>query len=108
MNWGFRCLFGNCDGCHPQPCMAAGAPPLPISSSPGLQGCYSYNRPTSGGGIRGQKWGWVDLRVGHLIEADDIIKHLSSSSKMNADWKFLMHLFEIGRKRADETEREGR
>ena len=38
----------------------------------------------------------------HLIEADDIIKHLSSSSKMNADWKFLMHLFEIGRKRADE------
>ena len=38
----------------------------------------------------------------HLIEADDIIKHLSGSSKMNADWKFLMHLFEIGRKRADE------
>jgi NTE family protein len=38
----------------------------------------------------------------HLIEADDIIKHLSGSSKMNADWKFLMHLFEIGRERADE------
>jgi hypothetical protein len=29
---------------------AADAPPFPISSSPGVQGCYSYNRPTSGGG----------------------------------------------------------
>jgi len=37
----------------------------------------------------------------HLIEAEDIIKNLSGSSKMNADWKFLMHLFEIGRERAD-------
>jgi NTE family protein len=37
----------------------------------------------------------------HLIEAEDIIKDLSGSSKMNADWKFLMHLFEIGRERAD-------
>jgi NTE family protein len=37
----------------------------------------------------------------HLIEAEDIIKELSGSSKMNADWKFLMHLFEIGRERAD-------
>jgi NTE family protein len=37
----------------------------------------------------------------HLIEAEDVIKNLSGSSKMNADWKFLMHLFEIGRERAD-------
>jgi NTE family protein len=37
----------------------------------------------------------------HLIEAEDIIKELSGSSKMNANWKFLMHLFEIGRDRAD-------
>jgi len=37
----------------------------------------------------------------HLIEAEDIIRELSGSSKMNADWKFLMHLFEIGRDRAD-------
>jgi NTE family protein len=37
----------------------------------------------------------------HLIEAEDIIKELSGSSKMNAEWRFLMHLFEIGRERAD-------
>ena len=37
----------------------------------------------------------------HLIEAEDIIRELAGSSKMNADWKFLMHLFEIGRERAD-------
>ena len=37
----------------------------------------------------------------HLIEAEDIIKELSGSSKMNADWRFLSHLFEIGRERAD-------
>jgi NTE family protein len=38
----------------------------------------------------------------HLIEAEDIIKELSGSSKMNADWRFLMHLFELGRERADQ------
>jgi NTE family protein len=37
----------------------------------------------------------------HLIDAEDIIKDLSGSSKMNADWKFLLHLFEIGRDRAE-------
>jgi NTE family protein len=37
----------------------------------------------------------------HSIEAEDVIKNLSSSSKMNADWTFLMHLFELGRERAD-------
>jgi NTE family protein len=37
----------------------------------------------------------------HLIEAEDVIRDLAGSSKMNADWKFLMHLFEIGRARAD-------
>ena len=37
----------------------------------------------------------------HLIEAEDIIRELSGSSKMNAEWRFLMHLFEIGRDRAD-------
>jgi NTE family protein len=36
-----------------------------------------------------------------LIDAEDIIKDLSGSSKMNADWKFLLHLFEIGRDRAE-------
>jgi NTE family protein len=37
----------------------------------------------------------------HLIEAEDIINALSGSSKMNADWRFLMYLFELGRERAD-------
>ena len=37
----------------------------------------------------------------HLIEAEDIIRNLAGSSKMNATWKFLTHLFEIGRERAD-------
>jgi|SRR5579871_650162 NTE family protein len=37
----------------------------------------------------------------HLIEAEDVIRDLSGSSKMNADWKFLTHLFDIGRERAD-------
>jgi NTE family protein len=37
----------------------------------------------------------------HLIEAEDIIRELSGSSKMNADWRFLTHLFDIGRERAD-------
>ena len=37
----------------------------------------------------------------HLIEAEDIIRELSGSSKMNGTWKFLTHLFEIGRERAD-------
>jgi NTE family protein len=37
----------------------------------------------------------------HLIEAEDVIRELAGSSKMNADWTFLMHLFNIGRERAD-------
>src|SRR5271155_4871258 len=37
----------------------------------------------------------------HLIEAEDIIRELSGSSKMNAGWKFLKYIFEIGRERAD-------
>ena len=37
----------------------------------------------------------------HLIEAEDVIRDLSGSSKMNGTWKFLTHLFEIGRQRAD-------
>ena len=37
----------------------------------------------------------------HLIEAEDVISELSGSSKMNGTWKFLAHLHEIGRQRAD-------
>ena len=37
----------------------------------------------------------------HLIEAEDVIRELAGSSKMNGTWKFLTHLFDIGRERAD-------
>src|SRR5262249_21778526 len=37
----------------------------------------------------------------HIIDADDVIGDLAYSSKMNADWTFLMYLFKLGRERAD-------
>ncbi len=38
----------------------------------------------------------------HAIDAEDVIGELSNSSKMNADWDFLTHLYRIGRDRADD------
>jgi NTE family protein len=37
----------------------------------------------------------------HAIEADDMMQALGPTSKLNADWDFLIHLHDIGRKRAD-------
>jgi NTE family protein len=37
----------------------------------------------------------------HVIEAEDIIREFTASSRLNADWKFLTNLFEKGRARAD-------
>ena len=37
----------------------------------------------------------------HSIDVQDVTKNLAHSSKLNADWQFLMHLFEVGRERAD-------
>ena len=37
----------------------------------------------------------------HVIEAEQEMRSLSVSSKLNANWDFLMHLFEIGREKAD-------
>lgn len=37
----------------------------------------------------------------HLIEAEDLIRKLSWSSRLNGDWGFLTHLHEMGRARAD-------
>ncbi|MBV8192274.1 MAG: patatin-like phospholipase family protein [Alphaproteobacteria bacterium] len=37
----------------------------------------------------------------HTIDGEDVLKKLSVSSKMNPDWEFLTHLFDIGRQRAD-------
>jgi NTE family protein len=37
----------------------------------------------------------------HLIEAEDLIRELSWSSRLNGAWSFLTHLHEMGRARAD-------
>ncbi len=37
----------------------------------------------------------------HRIEAEEEIKPLGASSKLNAEWAFLKHLFDIGRRAAD-------
>jgi len=37
----------------------------------------------------------------HVIESQDRLANLGASSKLNAEWAFLRHLFEIGRKAAD-------
>lgn len=37
----------------------------------------------------------------HMIEADDEIRHLGASTKLNADLDFLLHLRDIGREAAD-------
>ena len=37
----------------------------------------------------------------HVIEADDVIRELPNTSKMNGDWDFLLHLHDIGRRRAN-------
>jgi NTE family protein len=36
----------------------------------------------------------------HLIEAEDLIREFSWSSRLNGDWNFMMHLHNMGRARA--------
>jgi NTE family protein len=36
----------------------------------------------------------------HAISAEDVMQGLGAASKLNADWDFLTHLYEIGRERA--------
>jgi NTE family protein len=38
----------------------------------------------------------------HLIEAEDLIRGFSWSSRLNSDWDFLQHLHKMGRARADQ------
>jgi NTE family protein len=49
----------------------------------------------------GRMDGGKHLRV-HLIEAEDLIRGFSWSSRLNSDWDFLMHLHQLGRARADQ------
>jgi NTE family protein len=37
----------------------------------------------------------------HVIEAEDVIRELPGSSRLNNSWGFLCHLHEVGRDRAD-------
>ena len=37
----------------------------------------------------------------HAIDAEDVMQGLGVASKLNADWEFLTHLHDIGRRRAD-------
>ncbi|MGB0683459.1 MAG: patatin-like phospholipase family protein [Magnetovibrionaceae bacterium] len=37
----------------------------------------------------------------HMIHAGEGMRHLDASSKLNAEWSFLEHLFEIGRETTD-------
>ncbi len=43
---------------------------------------------------------YVQVRC-HMVSADSEIKPLGASSKMNAEWTFLQHLFAIGQEAAD-------
>ena len=38
----------------------------------------------------------------HSVEAQDFMRELGVSSKLNADWEFLTHLRDVGRERAGE------
>ncbi|MGB6535623.1 MAG: patatin-like phospholipase family protein, partial [Xanthobacteraceae bacterium] len=38
----------------------------------------------------------------HLIEAEDLIRTLSWSSRLNGDWTFLTYLHKLGRERAEQ------
>jgi NTE family protein len=38
----------------------------------------------------------------HVIGADEELKPLGASSKLNAEWEFLRHLFSIGRETCDQ------
>jgi NTE family protein len=37
----------------------------------------------------------------HAIDAQDVMQGLGVASKLNADWEFLTHLHDIGRRRAE-------
>jgi NTE family protein len=37
----------------------------------------------------------------HVIEAEEFIRAFSWSSRLNADWDFLQHLYNIGRAQAE-------
>ena len=57
----------------------------------------SYNKLIEQGRMGGGKRMLV-----HVIEAEEFIRAFSWSSRLNADWDFLLHLHSMGRARADQ------
>jgi len=57
----------------------------------------SYNKMIEQGRMEGGKRMLV-----HVIEAEEFIRAFSWSSRLNADWDFLLHLHSMGRARADQ------
>ena len=57
----------------------------------------SYNKLIEQGRMRGGK-----LMLLHVIEAEEFIRALSWTSRLNADWDFLQHLHNMGRARAEQ------
>ncbi|MEM9098551.1 MAG: patatin-like phospholipase family protein [Pseudomonadota bacterium] len=55
-------------------------------------------RLITNGKIEEDEYQWMHI---HMIEARKKMRPLEASSKLNAEWKFLLHLFEIGRDAAD-------
>jgi NTE family protein len=41
----------------------------------------------------------------HMIDAEDLMGNLGYSTKLNADWDFLQHLFEIGKQTASDWQK---
>ncbi|WP_046866106.1 patatin-like phospholipase family protein [Microvirga massiliensis] len=44
--------------------------------------------------------GMKRMRI-HAIDAEDVMQGLGAASKLNADWEFLLHLHDIGRRRTE-------
>lgn len=38
----------------------------------------------------------------HTVDAEEVVGNLGVTSKLNADWNFLMYMFETGREKAEE------
>ena len=38
----------------------------------------------------------------HTVDAEQVVGNLGVTSKLNADWNFLMYMFETGREKAEE------
>jgi NTE family protein len=57
----------------------------------------SYNKLIEQGRMTGGK-----LMLVHVIEAEEVIRTFSWTSRLNADWDFLLHLHDMGRARANQ------